>query len=633
MITWDTGGMSRAHCCSDKTFRRRTETIAHFPPNGKSSPMPTLHEMLWDLSNDDLRYRLRFLASGLKATRKAEFVDALQAALSGPGLKDAWNALDETGRQAVSEAVYASNHEHDPVRFRAKYGRKAEFHTKPEDGRNYSYWRSPQNATRLNLFFYRDRHEGSLVMPSDLAKRLRTIVPEPPPASVPRISEPETESGLMVRHTESEALAELGALLRLAATGDLRFGPSAGIPSKNAFAGIESLLPGGDWFPPELVRIPNREPWDQEIGPIKPVGWTQLLYAAGLITMNGPKSALTPAGRRSVEKPAWETIAGIWQKWETNKEYDEFHRIDIIKGQSVKGALTARAPRRSAVLGALAKCPVETWIPFDGFSHYMRADGFLFKVSADPWKLYIGERQYGALGYEGYGGWNVLQDRYLLCFLMEYAATLGLVDIAYKIPDGARPMDNWGMDDCAWLSRYDGLQAFRINRLGAHVLGGETTAFQPSRPAAQARLSVLGNRTIRLVSGALSPAERMQIETWAEEIEDGIFRCEEARAIEAVEEGRDPDEFARFLEERDDQPLPETMIAFLAQARANGGALRQSGAAILFERRDARVADIVSSRKELAGICLRAGETTLAVCEENIAKFRKEVHRLGFGIR
>lgn len=54
----------------------------------------------------------------------------------------------------------------------------------------------------------------------------------------------------------------------------------------------------------------------------------------------------------------------------------------------------------------------------------------LWSMTNDPWKLYICERQYGSLGYAGFHEWNILQLRYILCFLFEYAATLGLIDIA-----------------------------------------------------------------------------------------------------------------------------------------------------------------------------------------------------------
>jgi hypothetical protein len=221
--------------------------------------MAALHEMLWNLTVEDLRYRLKFLAPDSKPTKKAEFIDGIKAALSGPGLIAAWSGLEETGRLAVAEAVHDPDHRHHATRFRAKYGRDAEFHIMPENAHSYFSWQSPKNATRLNLFFYPDGHSRSPAIPSDLATRLRPIMPEPAPPPVPCIPEPVAEDGLFVRRTESEALAELGALLRLAATGDLRFGEKTGIPAKNALAGIEAMLTGGDWFPPELAIIPDRK--------------------------------------------------------------------------------------------------------------------------------------------------------------------------------------------------------------------------------------------------------------------------------------------------------------------------------------------------------------------------------------
>ncbi|HEY1322843.1 MAG TPA: hypothetical protein VGF32_21480, partial [Streptosporangiaceae bacterium] len=65
-----------------------------------------------------------------------------------------------------------------------------------------------------------------------------------------------------------------------------------------------------------------------------------------------------------------------------------------------------------------------------------------------------------------------LEGRYALCALFEYAATLGVVDVAYTAARGARDdyRGLWGADGYASLSRYDGLAAVRVNELGAAVL-------------------------------------------------------------------------------------------------------------------------------------------------------------------
>ncbi|MFF3359838.1 hypothetical protein ACFYWN_46500 [Streptomyces sp. NPDC002917] len=53
----------------------------------------------------------------------------------------------------------------------------------------------------------------------------------------------------------------------------------------------------------------------------------------------------------------------------------------------------------------------------------------------------------------------------------EYAATLGLIDVQYIAPDGARDDSRhmWGADWLDRLSRYDGLIAVQLNPPGAAV--------------------------------------------------------------------------------------------------------------------------------------------------------------------
>ena len=74
---------------------------------------------------------------------------------------------------------------------------------------------------------------------------------------------------------------------------------------------------------------------------------------------------------------------------------------------------------------------------------------------------------------------DVAEGRYTLAVLFEYVGTLGLVDLEYVHPDGGRDdfRDNWGADDLDTLSRYDGLQAIRLNTLGSFALIGEANRF------------------------------------------------------------------------------------------------------------------------------------------------------------
>lgn len=63
-------------------------------------------------------------------------------------------------------------------------------------------------------------------------------------------------------------------------------------------------------------------------------------------------------------------------------------------------------------------------------------------VTRFPWRLYVGEVQHGNFALADNREWSLLPGRYVLCLLFEYAATLGLVDVAFTEPRGARP-DYW----------------------------------------------------------------------------------------------------------------------------------------------------------------------------------------------
>jgi hypothetical protein len=54
------------------------------------------------------------------------------------------------------------------------------------------------------------------------------------------------------------------------------------------------------------------------------------------------------------------------------------------------------------------------------------------------WRLYLGDPEYGSLGYDGHHDWAILEGRYTLAILFEYAATLGLLDVDYSGGCGSR---------------------------------------------------------------------------------------------------------------------------------------------------------------------------------------------------
>ena len=602
-----------------------------------------LEKLMLARRSEDLLAMLKLLVGKPHPTRKADIAAAIMDHLAGEPLRDAWDSLDETQRLAVAESLYDPNRRFRHDRFQAKYG-------KLPNGLKTDYRRS----SLLHLFLYPVRRYGNTpaVVPVDLAERLRAFVAEPPgfevrtttelPAEVRRpkhryashdADAPMDVVELRKHDAEQVAPRELLTLLRLVQANGVTVGKATRRPTAASVRRIAGVLEGGDFFDPNEKKARK---WDQVPGPIRALAWPLVLQAGKLAALKGSKLALTKAGRAALTAPAADSLKYLWDRWITNAQFDEFSRVDDIKGQTRgrgKQRLTSAAERRDVVAEALAECPVGEWVAFDDFARFMRGGGFDFRVTSDPWTLYLVEPRYGSFGFSGHHGWSVLEGRYVLCLLFEYAATLGLIDIAYTRPENAR-LDFASLasaDELAYLSRYDGLHYFRLNPLGAYCLD-LAPSYTPSQPEVRGRLSVHPDGRIRAAPGSLGHDEILLLETYANNEAAGVWRLDRARILLAIEDGRDLGELRSFIADRDDQELPQRVESLLQRTARNAGALRPRGAAVLFECIDAETRERLVEDKAIGRLAMPAGERHLVVKEKSVEAFRKAVRGMGYGL-
>lgn len=619
---------------------------------------------------DDLRALLK--VAGLPCDgRKAQLVDRLvDHALDDDGLHALCEALGPIERAAITDAVYLNSGEHDQRAFEARHGENVDWGW----SQPVSMWRSDRTAPSLLqvLFCGRSTLTGRSTIPLVLHDRLREIVPEPPacalqvlaelpatwrprPSAAPRSQydfgndDPEDGSGaedgedeglpVLTVLTEAAALAELPAVLRLAQAGKLAVGEKTGRPSAATLRSIGSVLVDGDFYEGDGPAEWDEEGWDlDEIGPIRAMAWPALLRAAGLAKPFGSKLRLTSSGTHALTAPPASVLRDIWRSWLGTTVLDELSRIDCIKGQTGKGrrSLTAVASRREAISDALVDCPVEEWVAVNELFRYMRAADLDFEVvHRDPWNLYIGGQHYGSLGYDGCHSWNLLQARYALAVLLEYAATLGIIDVALIPPHEGRPdySHMWGTDDLPFLSRYDGLACLRLTPLGAFCLGLHDN-YTPQSYAGGAVLEVLSSRRILAAPGAtITPADRLLLDQFA--VPDATSQCwrlELPRLLHAAEQGRPPDELRGFLTDRSDQPLPPKVESLIGDATTRSQAVRDLGNAILLECADDEIASLICESPHGRSLCIRAGKHHIVAPARHDSRLRALVHELGFGI-
>ncbi len=281
---------------------------------------------------------------------------------------------------------------------------------------------------------------------------------------------------VLVRCTAPDALSNLIAVLELAADGQIRCSAATRRPLTATVRLVEDVLVAGDYYDGAGRGSAHRESAQHDGGePIAAFAWPMLLQAGGLARLAGTGLELTPRGETVLARPSYQALGELWGRWLKSVSHDELSRIEAIRGQRKPGALTAAARRRAAVAAGLASVQSGIWIDVDTLFAILRAPPAPLAVARSPlaqWRLYLVDSYYGSLGPAGATAWDALEGRYALCVLFEYAATLGVIDVAYTGPRGARDdyRELWGADRYGSLSRYDGLAAVRVNDLGAAIL-------------------------------------------------------------------------------------------------------------------------------------------------------------------
>ncbi|HEX4610644.1 MAG TPA: helicase-associated domain-containing protein [Urbifossiella sp.] len=573
--------------------------------------------------------------------KKGELVAVLTRAMTDPvRVRSLYDQLEPVAKLAVREAAHEPHGRYSRARFVAKYGREPDW-SEPSPRRDYDWSdRRRGTPTPAVLFF-----PGYETLPADVRSILLGFVPPPDPFHIPTRTEPPAGYTLLqpgwaaerpdevvpvrVRETARETEADLPAVLRLIDAGKVRVTDKRQVPTEATRKAVAGVLTGGDFYTPDDETEHAGDPAHDLT--VKAFAWPMLVSAAGLAEKRGDALKLTPAGRAALNKPPASTLDTVWAAWQKTRLLDEFSRVDVIKGQG-KAGLTAAVNRRKAVLGVLKDCPPGEWVAVEDFWRLMRGTGRGFTMAGeqDTWELYIAEPEYGSLGYDNDHAWEQIQGRYILAVLFEYAATAGLIDVAYVPPQGARNdyTDRWGADDLSCFSRYDGLLYLRINPLGAWCLGA-VDKYQPAAPRTTDDLRVLANLDV-VATRPPPAADRRTLERFADEESPAVWKLSAAKIMAVVEQGGRVEELSEFLTTRTAGDVPPAVTTFLADLRRKAGLLKDGGPARLIECADVHVAAELAADRQLKGKCVPAGDRLLAVREADLAAVRKVVRRLGY---
>lgn len=595
------------------------------------SQFQTMKDALDACTSDVLLEFARLFIKKVPA-KKAERVSAILGELAGDRLRSYWSRLDPTMQSAIQEAAHAYDGRFRQDRFLAKYGKLPKRYSS-----GYGWGNTKVPYTLLDVLLIND------ILPRDIQERLKRFVPPPAAPKIATVSElPDriplalpiwekdrgvvADRALAVAETERAALHDVMAVLRLIDAGRVSVSEATKRVTSASAKALTDVLRDGDFTSGAL--------WEKATDTIRPFAWPLIAQAAGLAKASGGKLALSRAGNAALADPAHAVIKLAWERWQSNKLLDEFNRIDEIKGQNRKGrgALSPADIRRGILSEALGQCPVGEWIAIDEFFRFTIAAGHNFIVSRNGWGLYIGHPEYGHLAEGNLTTWKLIQGRYAMCVLWEYAATLGLVDIAHVPAEDARDdyRGYWGTDELSALSRYDGLLYFRINALGAWCLG-RTDDYEAAPIATRPALRILPNHEIVVTDHAnFEAGDAHFLDRIAVKVHERAWRLDQGRILEAIEAGFQPHEIGEFLAARSDDEMPGGIVHLIDGIVERAGHIRHHGAAEIFQAHDHPTALLILHDSATKPLCFGADGNRIVVSAENIAAFRRALRKLGF---
>lgn len=589
--------------------------------------MPQLNRCLALLNVSELKQCLQALPnSRYLPTRKAELQQRLVQTLNPENCQWLWQQLSPLEQHAVAETLHCTGGLYTPDRLAAKYNELPS-----GGGHNMHGHRS--NYPLLNLLFYRaDKDDSRYWLPEEIGLLLRPFVKPPAPFTLTTLPDGSDELlDTTIIEREYTAQSELTQLMGMMEQGQLKISSQTGKPSA---ALLKQLSLDLDEYYPELNDEDCHYPQH-----IKAFGWCQLLRYAPWVNLTNGRFKLD---RRTLSQYSQSTatlIRAIWSAWIEQDAVDEFRRIDVIKGQTGKGAsaFTDVTARRQQCINALRHFhsmsgdQSSEWISITAFSRLMRIEGFDFEVTDDPWSLYMFDRHYGTLGYDA--DWAMLEGRYLRVLLLEYAATLGLIDVALTLPNEAE-IDfgwTWGSDDLSCLSRYDGLLYFRLTALGRYCFG-ITKHYDNASPKHPTPLTVSANCAIRL-SAPLQPSEQLQLELYADKQNSTSWQLSPDKIIQRAEQHDDLSDLRQFLAARDPQPfLPEPVEQLLTKSLQNANAISVVSDTKLLRCQSETLAKQLALASTTAPLCLYCGDDLLTIKAKDEKRFRNAVRKLGLGM-
>jgi len=494
-----------------------------------------------------------------------------------------------------------------------------------------SLYRKGPRAFDIICYLYRD--DEACLFAKDFINKIRPGLTRPP-SFCGRFKDTISETIQIKSETrklefysaEKTALAELLEILSLIEIKRIKLTPKKAHLSSSYVETVKSVL-----SQPDFNLKPNTDKgyWDKP-GAVRPYAWINLVQQFGLAKDEASTLVLTQKGKKFLETGSLSVYKERINHYFISNDRDEFNRIDNIKGQKHKNrtTLTSVSFRKMGIISSMSKWETG-WISFKDAFRAISFSGGSLPVCENLWSLYFSEPRYDSVAY-GESGEGDVRKQFLRVFLMEYLATLGMIDIAYTFPHDLWPeLSEFGPNSYNYCSIYDGLSYVRLNALGAFILN-QSNEYQEN-VVAQKFIKVLANGNI-ITEDNICPVNRAFLSKFASKISDVVWNLDDKKMSDYIERGGRVENIRSFLEEKNKGEIPPMVLNKIKILNKKSLAVSKIEKSIIVTIENNELAELLSNDIHTKRYCHYIAPNKLVLSTGVLGDFYKAAKKLGYAV-
>jgi hypothetical protein len=485
--------------------------------------------------------------SGVKAvsTRKADMVDALYNYLSSKdNIIAIWNSISQMEKEIISEYIRSEGKlERKEVKEIMK-----KYNQNETSSSIYRYGTGIQeyfyNTSKANLFFINGR------LPVEITTILKSFIKPIEVEFFPTYVNPQEYLKNETRYHHREFISirenfekDFVSTIKLVNSSKFKTTKASQMPNKTAMVKMNEVLTNKEIFYENdisQVRVIDNT--------IRLYGISKLLLESGILKIQNETLMLGYNADDFLMMKTVEKCKFLLEEY-IKSDADELRRINELKIKTDYDGNYSTC--REVILKYLKMAPIDEWIEIEQLIKFIKKSdrNFLRKIVGTIYTYYEYERYY----YPDQNSWEEEEGRFIDVVLMEYLASMGIVDLLIS--------EDYNDEDVEYFK----VDYFKLTQLGAHILGVNDD-YKIEHIEEEIGIIIQPNYEIIVQEGTMKDVHCIYLDKFAEKLSEdtvSIYKISFKAMVTALDNEISIEEIIHYFEEFSQNKIPDNVIISL----------------------------------------------------------------------